>query len=157
MPGQKRRYLSSPNPVQHIHDDAVMNEDPVSSMTSDDGIAAAQPELGDSDVTREGVDAGAAAAAIMIAAHAHPTPSVPTSKAEHQPPAASSDVVVPRRNKKPTTYLRNKKDSIKGVFDELENISLISKFATEKFKTFDKQDDVADAIRMIWRHLKLKQ
>ena len=69
----------------------------------------------------------------------------------------TSAVVVPRRNKKPTTYLRNKKDSIKGVFDELENISFISKFATEKFKTFDKQDDVADAIRMIWRHLKLKQ
>ena len=129
MPGQKRRYLSSPNPVQHIHDDAVMNEDPVSSMTSDDGIAAAQPELGDSDVTHEGVDAGAAAAATMIAAHAHPTPSVPTSKAEHQPPAVSSDVVVP------PSPVSNRERFMKGFLPARTccNLDLIRASAGTKF------------------------
>jgi hypothetical protein len=129
MPGQKRRYLSTPNPVQHIHDDAVKIDTPVSTMTTDDGIAAAQPELGDSDVIREGVDAGTAAAASMIAAHAHPSSPVPTSKAEHQPPAASSDVVVP------PSPVSNRERFMKGFLPARTccNLDLIRASAGTKF------------------------
>ena len=151
MPRTKRGSLSSPNPikhihtddaeapavllhsdvaaVQHIHDNAVKTETLASTMTADVGIDAAQPQLGGSDVTREGVDAGTAAAATMIAAHAQPSSSVPTSKAEHQPPAASSDVVVP------PSPVSNRERFMKGFLPARTccNLDLIRASAGTKF------------------------
>jgi len=86
MPGQKRRYLNSPNPVNHIHDGtapAAEIVDGVASVVTADAIVEQEtptrhlktdgdivPVTNNSDVAvSEGVSAGAAAAAEMIASH----------------------------------------------------------------------------------------
>ena len=35
MPGQKRRYLNSPNPIQHIHEEAVADNDVLRSLVAE--------------------------------------------------------------------------------------------------------------------------